>query len=33
MVRGIIIEFPKIGSSVRADLWEDVEPELCETLG
>ncbi|MDP2901365.1 MAG: hypothetical protein Q8O47_10405, partial [Candidatus Bathyarchaeota archaeon] len=32
MVRGIIIEFPGIGSSVRADLWEDVEPELCETL-
>lgn len=32
MVRGIIIEFPGIGSSVRADLWEDVEPELSETL-
>src|SRR4030042_1031452 len=32
MVRSILIEFPKIGSSVRADLWEEVEPELCETL-
>jgi len=32
MVRSIVIEFPKIGSSVRADLWEDMEPELCEVL-
>jgi len=32
MVRSIVIEFPAIGSSVRADLWEGVEPELCETL-
>lgn len=32
MVRSIVIEFPGIGSSVRAALWEDVEPELSETL-
>jgi hypothetical protein len=32
MVRSIVIEFPSISSSVRADLWEEVEPELCETL-
>jgi hypothetical protein len=32
MVRSIVIEFPKIGSSVRANLWDEVEPELCETL-
>ena len=32
MVRSIVIEFPSVGSSVRADLWEEVEPELCETL-
>jgi hypothetical protein len=32
MVRIIVIEFPTVGSSVRADLWEEVEPELCETL-
>jgi hypothetical protein len=28
MVRSIVIEFPSIGYSVRADLWEGVEPEL-----
>jgi hypothetical protein len=32
MVRSIAIDFPSIGSSVRADLWEETEPELCETL-
>jgi len=32
MVRSIVIEFPAVGSSVRADLWEEVEPQLCETL-
>ena len=32
MVRSIIIEFPSVGSSVRAELWEGIEPELCETL-
>lgn len=32
MVRSIVIDFPAIGSSIKADFWEDVEPELCETL-
>ena len=32
MARSIVIEFPIIGSSVRAALWEEMEPELCETL-
>lgn len=32
MVRSIVIEFPSVHSSVCADLWEEVEPELCETL-
>ena len=32
MVKSIIIDFPKIGLSVRAHLWEGEEPELCETL-
>jgi hypothetical protein len=32
MVRSIVIEFPRFGSSVRADLWEEAEPELCDTL-
>jgi len=32
MARSVLIEFPKIESSVRAELWESEEPELCETL-
>ena len=32
MVRSIVIVSPKDGSSVRADLWEEVEPELYEKL-
>ena len=32
MVRSIVIEFPSINSSVRADLWEELEPELCKAL-
>ena len=32
MVKSIIIDFPSIGLSVRAELWEEEEPELCETL-
>ncbi|HIH88485.1 TPA: hypothetical protein HA344_04645 [Candidatus Bathyarchaeota archaeon] len=32
MVRSIFIDFPATSLSVRADLWEDVEPELCEAL-
>jgi hypothetical protein len=32
MVNSLVIEFPRLGYSVRAALWEDVEPELCSTL-
>ncbi len=32
MVRSIFIDFPSIGSSLKAALLEELEPELCNVL-
>ncbi len=32
MVRSIFIDFSAVGSRIRAELWEEAEPELSNTL-